>query len=145
MDNFDLRKYLTEGRLFKEANEEDEGYGKPFVVDVYYGWVEDEDGNEEKLSDGKRLKTYIQFLPLYYSKEEDSYIGIDDTDDGRYDKISNLDLWGIYDPDTMKPWVGDGEFDWNSSQNYYFDTEEEMLDFGKIHKKELSIAKEDNK
>ena len=141
MEDFDLKKYLAEGKLLKEASDYDEEYGKTFAVDVYYGWVEDGDGTQEKLPDGKGLKTYIQFSPHYYSKEDDNYVGVDDTDDGRYDKISNLDLWGIYNPDTMKPWEGNGEFDWNSSDTYYFDTEQEMLNFGEIQKKELENNK----
>ena len=144
MDNFDLRKYLAEGRLFKE-NYVDPEDGKPFAVHVYIGWVEDEDGNTEKLSDGKRLKTYIQFDPRYYNEEEDDYLSLDDTDDGRYDKIDKLDFWGIWNPDTMKPWDFDGEFDWNGSRTYYFDSEEEISDFGEIFKFEMEEAKERNK
>ena len=102
MDNFDLRKYLAEGRLFKE-NYVDPEDGKPFAVYADFGSYEDENGNTETLPNSDIEKTYVRFHPHYYNEEYDEYVDISDTEDKRYDKIDNLDFWGIWDPDTMKP------------------------------------------
>ena len=152
MDNFDLKKYLAEGRLFKE-NYVDPEDGKPFAVDVDFGSYTDDlfDGTFEKLPNSDIEKTYVRFQPLYYNEEEDEYIDVGDTDDGRYDKIDNLDFWGIWDPDTMKasnPQDKDDGFDEyepGNNRTYYFDSEEEISDFGEIYKLELERAKDKNK
>jgi hypothetical protein len=153
MDNFDLRKYLAEGRLFKE-NYVDPGYGKPFAVEVGYGSYEDENGNAEKLPNSNIEKTYVRFDPQYYNEEWESYDDISDTEDKRYDKIDNLDFWGVWDPDTMKPSnpghrADEGneyyEFESDGGKTYYFDTEKEISDFDEIFKIELNIAKDYNK
>ena len=153
MEDFDLRKYLAEGKLLKENYTEPE-YGSLFAVDVDFGSLSNGDFPDEireKLPNSNREKNYVRFDPRYYNEEEDDYLSLDDTDDRRYEKIDNLDFWGIWDPDTMKIWHpenkddGFDEYEPGSNRTYYFDTEKEIIDFGGVHKFELENARNRNK
>ena len=150
MKDFDLRKYLAEGKLLKE-NYIDPEDGSPFAVDVDFGSLIDGDGIREKLPNSNREKTYVRFDPRYYNEEEDEYLSLDDTDDRRYEKIDNLDFWGVWDPDTMKVWYsgekddGFDEYESDGGRTYYFNSEKEISDFGEIFKTELEDAKDRNK
>ena len=122
MDNFDLRKYLAEGRLFEEDDsigypDYPESKGKPYAIDIRYNMLydEDKDGKEYKLKtlDGKKDKTYVMFTTSYWDGETGYYEDIKahhDYDKEKFGKIYDYEakskfIETVLDPETGKEMI----------------------------------------